>query len=104
LVVIVFADKQALACGGLSVYTKFCTPSFTPHDTRSTAKSHMKAMGVSNEVSERALNHVLKGMEEIYDQYDYLPERQAALELWAAFLVACEQGLPWTVVPLRRVA
>lgn len=77
---------------------------FTPHDTRSTAKSHMKAMGVSNEVSERALNHVLKGMEEIYDQYDYLPERQAALELWAAFLVACEQGLPWTVVPLRRVA
>jgi len=23
----VFADKQALACGGLSVYTKFCTPS-----------------------------------------------------------------------------
>jgi len=27
LVVIVFADKQALACGGLSVYTKFCTPS-----------------------------------------------------------------------------
>lgn len=22
-----FADKQALACGGLSVYTKFCTPS-----------------------------------------------------------------------------
>ncbi|MCO4245789.1 hypothetical protein NFX52_30535, partial [Acidovorax facilis] len=24
---IVFADKQALACGGLSVYTKFCTPS-----------------------------------------------------------------------------
>ena len=26
LVVIVFADKLALACGGLSVYTKFCTP------------------------------------------------------------------------------
>ena len=25
-----FADKQALACGGLSVYTKFCTPSSTP--------------------------------------------------------------------------
>lgn len=22
-----FADKQAFACGGLSVYTKFCTPS-----------------------------------------------------------------------------
>ncbi|MBN9369415.1 MAG: tyrosine-type recombinase/integrase [Comamonadaceae bacterium] len=77
---------------------------FTPHDTRSTAKSHMKAMGVSNEVSERSLNHVLKGMEEIYDQYDYLPERQAALELWAAFLTACEQGHPWTVVPLRRAA
>lgn len=38
----------------------------------------MKAMGVFNEVSERSLNHVLKGIEEIDDQYDYLPERQAA--------------------------
>ena len=26
-----FADKQALACGGLSVYTKFCTPSEKGH-------------------------------------------------------------------------
>lgn len=77
---------------------------FTPHDTRSTAKSHMKAMGVANEVTERALNHTLKGMDAIYDQYDYLPERQAALETWAAFLVACEQDKKWTVVPLRKAA
>lgn len=77
---------------------------FTPHDTRSTAKSHMKAMGVANEVTERALNHTLKGMDAIYDQYDYLPERQAALETWAAFLVACEQDRKWTVVPLRKAA
>lgn len=77
---------------------------FTPHDTRSTAKSHMKAMGVANEVTERALNHTLKGMDAIYDQYDYMPERQAALETWAAFLVACEQDKKWTVVPLRKAA
>lgn len=76
---------------------------FTPHDTRSTAKSHMRNLGVSREISEIALNHALKGMEGIYDVRDEIPERRAALELWAAFISACESGQPWNVVPLRSV-
>lgn len=77
---------------------------FTPHDTRSTAKGHMRNMGVSREISEIALNHALKGMEAIYDVREEIPERRRALELWASFLEACEQGRPWNVVPLVRPA
>lgn len=77
---------------------------FTPHDTRSTAKGHMRNMGVANEITELALNHKLKGMEAIYDVREEIPERRAALELWATFISACENGTPWNVAPLRRVA
>lgn len=74
---------------------------FTPHDTRSTAKGHMRNLGVSNEVSELALNHKLKGMEGIYDVREDIPERRMALELWAAFLGNCASGTDWNVTPLR---
>lgn len=80
------------------------TRKFTPHDTRSTAKGHMRNLGVSREISEIALNHTLKGMEAVYDVREEIPERRQALELWASFLVACEQGLSWNVVPLKGSA
>lgn len=80
------------------------TRKFTPHDTRSTAKGHMRNLGVSREISEIALNHTLKGMEGIYDVREEIPERRQALELWASFLVACETGNPWNVVSIGRAA
>nr|DAP68862.1 MAG TPA: Integrase [Caudoviricetes sp.] len=82
---------------------------FTPHDTRSTAKGHMRNMGVSREISEIALNHTLKGMEAIYDVREEIPERRLALEKWAAFLIACETNGPVpqafnNVLPFRPAA
>ena len=77
---------------------------FTPHDTRSTAKGHMRNMGISREISEIALNHVLPGMEGIYDVREEIPERRQALEKWAAFIEACESGRPWNVVALTKAA
>ncbi len=71
---------------------------FTPHDTRSTAKGHMRNLGVSREISEIALNHKLKGLEGIYDVREEIPERRRALELWARFLAECERG---ESVPVR---
>ena len=53
---------------------------FTPHDTRSTAKGHVRNIGISREISEIALNHTLKGMEAIYDVREEIPERRYALE------------------------
>jgi len=75
---------------------------FTPHDLRSTMKSHMRKLGVSSDVSEMCLNHKLRGVEAVYDQYTYYDERRAALELWASFLETCRQGKEWNVTPLRK--
>lgn len=62
---------------------------FTPHDLRSTAKSHMRALGVSRDISEMCLNHKLPGVEGIYDQYTYWKERKEALGVWAEHLMKC---------------
>ena len=83
---------------------------FTPHDCRSTAKGHLRNMGVSREISEVALNHVLRGMEGIYDVREEIPERRKALKVWADFLVQCKEGGPTpassksNVVPFKRIA
>ena len=81
---------------------------FTPHDTRSTAKGHLRNLGFSREISEIALNHALKGMEGIYDVREEIPERRRALTAWSDFLVTCETGgvpkPPGNVLPFRRAA
>ena len=67
---------------------------FTVHDTRSTAKGHMRNMGVSREISEIALNHKLTGMDAIYDVREEIPERRQALEIWARFIMDCAGTAP----------
>ncbi|WP_295641713.1 site-specific integrase [uncultured Methylibium sp.] len=63
---------------------------FTPHDLRSTMKSHMRALGVPRDISEMCLNHKLSGVEGIYDRHTYFEERREALEKWAEFLERCD--------------
>lgn len=79
---------------------------FTAHDLRSTARSHLAALGIPVLIAERCLNHTLGGMVQIYDQHDYLDERRKALQLWAEFLTCCESGREWipsssNVIPIR---
>lgn len=68
---------------------------FTPHDLRSTARSHLAALKVDVIVAERCLNHAIGGLVGIYDKHDYLDERRYALNIWTDFLLACETGKPW---------
>lgn len=63
---------------------------FTPHDLRSTAKSHMRALGVPRDITEMCLNHKLAGVEGIYDVHTYFEERKKALTIWAEYLVRIE--------------
>ena len=65
---------------------------FTPHDLRSTARSHLGTLGVDVLISERCLNHSLGGLVAIYDKHDYLPERRKAMTLWSNKIRAIERG------------
>jgi integrase len=74
---------------------------FTLHDLRRTARTQLASLGVPPHVAERCLNHRLPGINDVYDQYDYLEERRAALELWGRKLAALEAGEAFNVVALR---
>jgi len=52
---------------------------FTVHDLRRTFRSLLASLSVPGHVAERCLNHKLKGVEGIYDRYDYMAERSHAL-------------------------
>ena len=77
---------------------------FTPHDLRSTMRSHLASLGVNVVVAERCLNHSLGGLLAVYDQHDYLDERRQALELWAAKLAVLEADASNVVMMNRSAA
>ncbi len=56
---------------------------FTVHDLRRTCRSLLAELGIAGHVAERCLNHKLKGVEGIYNRYDYFDERKQALTLLA---------------------
>ena len=65
---------------------------FVLHDFRRTMRTHMGKLGVDRFVAERCLNHMIPGIEGVYDAGDYFPERCEALAKWAVFLESCEAG------------
>ena len=70
-------------------------PPATPHDLRRTCRTWLGKLGAQPHIAERCLNHRLGKLVATYDQHDYLDERRAALEKWAAFverLVAPERS------------
>jgi integrase len=91
-----------VALNGLAKSSGDMCRRFTPHDLRSTMRSHLGMMGVDVLIAERCLNHSLGGLVAVYDKHDYLPERRRALELWAAKLATIEAGAVFNVVSLKR--
>ncbi|WP_428422837.1 tyrosine-type recombinase/integrase [Methylibium sp.] len=75
---------------------------FTVHDMRRTARTHMAALGVDRFVAERALNHKVRDVEGVYNQYDYFEERKLALSRWAMLLAATSRGEAFNVVGIRQ--
>lgn len=86
------AITRAFDTGRLTV-TKF-----TPHDTRSTAKGHMRNLGISEFDTERALSHAIGGVSGIYDVREEIPEKRHALQVWANFLLSLTAS-PATAAP-----
>jgi integrase len=52
---------------------------FVIHDLRRTCRSLLAEIGIPSHIAERCLNHKIKGVEGIYDRYDYFEERKDAL-------------------------
>lgn len=50
------------------------------HDLRRTARSLMSRAGVSADVGERVLGHVISGVRGVYDRHAYIDEKRDALE------------------------
>jgi hypothetical protein len=70
-------------------------------DLRRTAKTLMLRAGVSRDISERCLAHVIRGVEGTYDRYDYLREKQEAFDQLAAKVGTIVSPPPENVVPIR---
>ena len=71
------------------------------HDLRRTSRSLLAACGVRSEIAERVLGHTIKGVEGVYDHYNYIDEKRDALERLAARLGQIVRSHPSNVVPLR---
>jgi integrase len=59
---------------------------WTLHDLRRTARSLMSRAGVSADIAERCLGHVISGVRGIYDRYAYFDEKKHAFESFAALV------------------
>jgi integrase len=52
---------------------------FVVHDLRRTCRSLLAELGIPSHIAERCLNHKIRGVEGVYDRYDYFEERKRAL-------------------------
>jgi integrase len=77
------------------------------HDFRRAGVTALAEMKFPHHVCDRILNHVtgeITGVAAVYQRYDFLEERQAALDAWARFVLSAATGAPVAenVVPLRK--
>ena len=56
---------------------------FTIHDLRRTCRTRLSELKISSNVAEKCLNHKIKGVEGVYDQWGYYEERKEALTMLA---------------------
>ena len=62
------------------------TSGWTLHDCRRSARSLMSRAGVSADIAERCLGHVIPGVRGIYDRYEFHDEKRRAYELLAQLI------------------
>ena len=65
------------------------------HDFRRTGVTALARLGVRWEVADKLLNHVhgaIRGVAAVYQRHDFLAEREAALNAWAAHVLAVAES------------
>ena len=61
-------------------------PDWRLHDLRRTARSLMSRAGVTSDIAERVLGHVLPGVRGVYDRHGYIEEKRDALTRLGALM------------------
>jgi integrase len=74
---------------------------WTLHDLRRTARSLMARAGVTSEVAERCLGHILGGVEGTYNRHSYIVEMRSAYEKLAALVERIVSPSADNVVSMR---
>jgi integrase len=78
---------------------------FTLHDVRRSSATGMAALGIAPHVVDKILNHSsgkIAGVAKIYNRFEYLPERKAALEAWSRHVESLIRPTPTNVFELPR--
>jgi integrase len=71
------------------------------HDLRRTARSLLSRAGISADIAERCLGHVMSGVRGVYDRHQYEREKLHAFEALASFIESIVNPKP-NVTPLVR--
>jgi hypothetical protein len=78
-------------------------PEWVLHDLRRTATTGMAQLGIAPHVADRVLNHqagTIRGVAAVYNRFEYLAERKAALEAWGRYVESLVRPAPSNVVPI----
>jgi integrase len=79
-------------------------PHWTLHDLRRTAATGLARLNFPPHVVDKVLNHsggTIRGVAAVYNRFEYLEERRAALETWGRFVEKLVAPAPANVVTLR---
>jgi hypothetical protein len=82
---------------------KQCVKPWQARDLRRTSRTIMASIGISREVAEHCLAHVMPRIERTYNRHGYLPEKRDAFERLAEHIERLMRPTPdGNVVALRR--
>jgi integrase len=76
------------------------TSGWVTHDLRRSARSLMSRAGISSDIAERCLGHVIPGVRGIYDRHTYREEMLQAYEKLASLISRIVEDQP-SVIPIR---
>jgi len=78
---------------------------FRSHDLRRSCGTGITSLGFPRFIMDRALGHIEPGVGSRYDRHDYLDQKTAALNAWAAKLskILTGEPMPENIVELQRV-
>jgi integrase len=93
----VFTSSGACALGGFALrkatFDKACgVVGWTIHDLRRTSRTLLSKVGISADIAEMCLGHVIAGVRSVYDRHSFEAEKRAAFEALSAMITRVVRG------------